>query len=46
MKNFLSGGLAGVVAKSTVEPIDRIKIFYMVPIKNRLVRKSSVISVS
>jgi hypothetical protein len=28
--NFISGGLAGIVAKSLSAPIDRVKIFYQV----------------
>lgn len=38
LKSFISGGLAGIVSKSVIAPIERIKILYLVtawPIQTR-----------
>ena len=36
MNSFISGGLAGIVAKTVIAPMDRIKILFLVSIKNAI----------
>lgn len=30
LKSFISGGLAGIISKTMIAPVDRVKYFYVV----------------
>lgn len=44
--NFVFGGISGMLAKSIVAPIDRIKIFYLVILFTRFPQENLVIIAS